>query len=81
MAEKRDITKEDVKKLQEILVQACIDFINENNIGDIEGVSFDADMLQESAKYGSWQPCTDSSLNAWGFEVDEKGYSIRKLLN
>ena len=51
-------------KLQERLVQTCIDFINEHKddeqIKKIEMVDFNVDSLQESAKHGEWQPCTDS---------------------
>jgi len=68
--EKHKLTSEEIKKLQDILVQTCIDFINENNIDDLEEVDFRVDMLQESAKYGSWQPCTDSSISGYGINGD-----------
>lgn len=55
-------TQEDIRELQRILVQTCIDFINKKGLTDIFSVSFHADALSESAKYGSWQPCTDSSI-------------------
>jgi hypothetical protein len=61
------ITKIDhIKKLQGILVQTCIDYINENNLTDIYAVRFSADSLSESAKYGSWQSCTDSYIKVEG---------------
>ena len=51
-------------KLQERLVQTCIDFINEHKddeqVKEIQTIEFRADCLQESAKHGEWQPCTDS---------------------
>jgi hypothetical protein len=51
-------------KLQERLVQTCIDFINEykddEQVKEIQMVEFRANSLQESAKHGEWQPCTDS---------------------
>lgn len=59
-------TKQHVIKLQELLVQTCIDYINENELTDIYSVSFNADSLNESAKYGSWQPCTDSYIKVKG---------------
>lgn len=62
-----DITKtEHIKELQEILVQTCIDYINKNGLTDIYQVSFSADALAESAKYGSWQACTDSNITVYG---------------
>jgi hypothetical protein len=53
-----------------------LDFINEKGVdaSEIDRVIFTADALQESAKYGSWQACTDSTceLEKWtndGFET------------
>ena len=47
-------------KLQERLVQTCIDFINEHKddeqVQEIEIVEFNVDGLQFSAKEVSWQP-------------------------
>ena len=59
-------TIEHIKELQEILVQTCIDYINKNGLTDLWGVSFSADSLDESAKWGSWQPCTDSYIKVEG---------------
>lgn len=57
-------------KLQERLVQTCIDFINEykddEQVKEIQMVEFRADCLQESAKHGKWQPCTDSHCAVYG---------------
>ena len=45
-------------KLQEKLVQTCIDFINEykddEQVKEIQMVEFVADNLQEAAKCGAW---------------------------
>ena len=64
------------RELQDRLVQCCLDFINDKGIdaSKIDRVIFTADSLQESAKYGSWQACTDSTceLETWtddGFET------------
>lgn len=64
------------RELQDRLVQCCLDFINEKGVdaSKIDRVMFTADCLQESAKYGSWQACTDSTceLETWtddGFET------------
>ena len=58
--------KEDIIELQEILVQTCIDYINKRGLTDIYAVSFNADSLNESATYGSWQSCTDSYIKVEG---------------
>ena len=57
-------------RLQEKLVQCCIDFIKENGDTELERVEFNADCLQESAKHGSWQSCTDSycGVEVWDYE-------------
>ena len=74
-------------KLQERLVQTCIDFINEHKDDEqakrIQIVEFQVTNLQESAKYGDWRPCTDSycalhgvyNSSAGEFDVNE-GYLI-----
>ena len=74
-------------KLQERLVQTCIDFINEHKddeqVKEIQMVEFRADNLQESSEHGEWQLCTDSfcslygvSTESWnGFDLNE-GYLI-----
>jgi hypothetical protein len=60
-------------KLQERLVQTCIDFINEykddEQVRQIERVEFSSDCLQESAKHGEWQSCTDSYCTLQGLMV------------
>lgn len=49
------------RELQDRLVQCCIDYIKETGDTNIDRVIFTADALQDSSKYGSWQPCTDST--------------------
>lgn len=57
-------------ELQKRLVQTCIDFINEHKndeqVNEIQLVEFNADCLQESAKYGEWHPSTDSYCGMYG---------------
>lgn len=64
-------------KLQERLVQTCIDFINEHKddeqVKEIEIVEFTADNLQESAKHGEWQPGTDSYCSLHGIKPESWG--------
>jgi len=64
-------TKKDLRELLEILVQTTIDFINERGLTDIDGISFGADGLNESAKWGEWQPCTDANIHATGLGKDK----------
>lgn len=69
-----------VKELQERMVQLCIDFINEYELDDIEEVKFSADMLQESKKHGQWTSATDSFIDIYGFQEDEHGLMVRKII-
>lgn len=72
-------TTDHIKKLQEILVQVCINYINENNLTDIEEISFNADSLQTSAKYAQWTPATDSYIGIHGYQ-DENEMKVRRLI-
>lgn len=45
-------TINDIKELQQKLVQTCIDFIKEKNLTDIDAVSFNVDGLEDSIKFG-----------------------------
>jgi hypothetical protein len=71
---------DNIKELQEILVQVCINYINEHNLTDIDYIGFSADGLSLSAKEGQWTPCTDSSINVEGIETDETGFTVRKSI-
>ena len=66
-----------IAQLQDRLVQCCIDFINENNLGDLERVDFNADGLQISSEFGKWSPATDSFISGSEF-VEENGYLVMK---
>ena len=72
-------------KLQERLVQTCIDFINEHKddeqVKQIELVEFSVDGLQFSAKEGSWQPDTDSSCILQGRHICENGLGSGYLID
>lgn len=71
-------TLDHIKKLQEILVQVCINYINENKLTDIDMISFNADGLQSSAYNGEWCSSTDSYINVEGLQENEKGLIVRK---
>lgn len=72
-------------KLQERLVQTCIDFINEykddEQVKKIEIIEFNVDGLQFSAKEGSWQPDTDSSCILQGRRVTKTGLGLGYLID
>lgn len=59
-------------RLHEKLVQTVIDFMLENNITDIDEISFGADSLQVSKQYHKWTPATDSSLTLIGYQDGER---------
>lgn len=73
-------TKENIKELQEKMVQLCIDYLNEHGLNDVDEVRFSVDMLQESKKYGEWTPMTDSFITVCGFQENEKGIQVRKFI-
>ena len=78
----KQITHEQTEELQDILVQTCIDFINENELRDVDAVYFSADSLQESARCNEWTPSTDSFLTLEGMEYDEKcDFHVRRLID
>ena len=66
-----------IAQLQDRLVQCCIDFINENNLGDLERVDFNVDGLQISSEFGKWSPATDSFISGSEF-VEENGHLVMK---
>ena len=73
------MTKENVSELHELLVQTVINFCREKNIDEVDEVSFGADGLEDSIKFGKWTPSTDSSLRVTGIHDGKKkeiGYNI-----
>ena len=66
-------------KLHEKLVQTVIDFMNENNIDDVEEISFSADSLQISKQYNKWTPATDSSLRLVGYQDGKRKEIIESI--
>ena len=67
-------------KLQERLVQTCIDFINEHKndeqVKEIHMVEFRADNLQESDKHSEWQPDTDGYCSLYGVRSADCGNDL-----
>lgn len=80
--ENKQITHEQTKQLQDILVQTCIDYINENGLKDVDAVHFSADGLQESATHNEWTASTDSYLTLEGMEYDDSvKFMVRKFID
>ena len=63
-------TQDYLSDLQNELMDTTINFCIERDLTDIDCISFGADGLQDSVKYGEWTPCTDSSLIAYGYQDD-----------
>ena len=76
-------TINDIKELQQKLVQTCIDFIKEKNLTDIDAVRFNVDGLEDSIEFGEWTPGMDSYIGVEGLQdesyLDRYGesYSFR----
>jgi hypothetical protein len=70
-------TKKDINDLHNLLVQTCIDFINERELFDIDEVNFTLDGLQDDVKYGEWTPGMDSSVSIIGLQ-EEGTWTDRK---
>ena len=64
------------RELQNRLVQCCLDYIQETHNQEIQRVVFTVDMLQESAKYGFWQICSDSTCELEGLDNKNGFYKI-----
>ena len=63
-------TTDDIKELQERLVQTCVDFIKEKNLTDIDMVRFSVDGLEDSIEFGEWTSGMDSYIGVEGLQED-----------
>lgn len=64
-------TTNNIKELQERLVQTCIDFVKEKNLTDIDMVRFNVDGLTGNAiEFGEWVPAMDSYIGIEGLQED-----------
>lgn len=64
-------TTNDIKELQERLVQTCIDFVKEKNLTDINAVRFNVDGLTGNAiEFGEWVSTMDSYIGVEGVQED-----------
>lgn len=64
-------TTNDIKELQQRLVQTCIDFVKEKNLTDIDMVRFSVDGLTGNAiEFGEWVAAMDSYIGMEGLQED-----------
>lgn len=71
-------TKSDIRDLQKLLVQTCINFIKERELFDVNEVNFSVDGLEEGFEYGEWTPGIDSSISVVGLQSDGTTWTDRK---
>ena len=74
-----NMTEEHVRKLHKMLVDTAINFCADYDFDEVSEISFGADGLSDSIKYGGWTPSTDSSLRICGWQDGKRkeiGYSI-----
>ena len=78
-------TTDDIKELQQRLVQTCIDFVRTRNLTDIDMVRFSVDGLEDSIDFCEWTPGMDSYIGVEGLQeetrVDKDGkpYKSRRV--
>lgn len=64
-------TTDNIKELQQRLVQTCIDFIKEKNLTDIDAVRFNVDGLTRNAiEFSEWVAAMDSYIGVEGLQED-----------
>ena len=74
-------TIQDIKDLQQVLIQSAIDFISDRNLTDIDEISFYFDSAQDSVKANDWSPLSDSSISVVGLQEEkDTGMTARRLI-
>ena len=63
-------TTEDIKELQQRLVQTCIDFVRTRNLTDIDAVRFNVDGIGDSIDFCEWTPSMDSYIGVEGLQEE-----------
>lgn len=58
------------KKLQERLVQTCIDYFKEYPCVEVDEIAFSFDDVQDSVVEGSWCPASDSHITLWTWNLE-----------
>lgn len=71
-------TTDDIKELQQRLVQTCIDFVRTRNLTDIDAVYFQVDGLGDSIEFREWTSGMDSFISVEGLQDElQEGKSGR----
>lgn len=73
------LPREKVTELHNLLVNTVVNFLKENNLTQVDELSFGADGLMSSIEFGKWTPGTDSNLSLYSVENGKfvrTGYSI-----
>lgn len=74
-------TIQDIKDLQQVLIQSAIDFIGDRKLTDIDEISFHFDSVQDSVKEYKWCPTSDSSISVIGLQEEkDSGMMARRLI-
>jgi hypothetical protein len=63
-------TTEDIKELQQRLVQTCVDFVRTRNLTDIDMVRFNVDGLGDSIDFCEWTAGMDSYIGVEGLQEE-----------
>lgn len=63
-------TNDDIKELQQRLVQTCIDFVRTQNLRDINTVRFNVDGLENIIDFREWRPGMDSYICVEGLQEE-----------
>lgn len=63
-------TTEDIKELQQRLVQTCIDFVRTRNLTDVDMVRFSVDGLGDAIDFREWTAGMDSYIGVEGLQED-----------
>lgn len=63
-------TTEDIKELQQRLVQTCIDFVRTRNLTDVDMVRFSVDGLGDAINFQEWTAGMDSYIGVEGLQED-----------
>lgn len=82
-------TTDDIKELQQRLVQTCIDFVRTRNLTDIDAVRFNVDGLGDSIDFCEWTAGMDSYIGVEGLQEETftgksgepyKSHRVRKFI-
>lgn len=74
-------TIQDIKDLQEALVQTVINFLDDRKLTDIDEVHFNFDAAQDSVKEYKWCPASDSTISVIGLQKEkDSGMTARRLI-